>query len=158
MPCFSSKVFCTWLHFRNATKIEVHWEKKSLEVKMSLKVFQTHFDLKNHRLASSSRRELLVVWVDIFDHWIRFHWWEHHPLELCWQRTVSLVTCRLMARALSPGPRLLHMDQARKRNLRAALSWAAFALEVPWALIVLVKTSYWLRTQQNQALFYPGCV
>ncbi len=51
------------------------------------------------RVASISRRELLVVWVEIFDHWIKSHWWEHPPLELCCQRTVSLATCRLMARA-----------------------------------------------------------
>lgn len=158
MPCFGSKVFCTWLHFRNATKSDVHWKKRWVWIGQDeFESLPKAFHSKNHRVASSSRRGLLVIWVDMFDYWIKSHWWEH-PLELCWQRTVSLATCRLMARALSPGPHLLHKDQARKRNLRAALSWAAFALEVPWALIVLVKTSYWLRTQQNRAPFYPSCV
>ncbi len=147
MPCFSSKVFRTWLHFRNATKSEKNCLNRSRWVWKSSKSTSLH--------TTSQSRVHLKAWAS------GGLGWDFWPLDQIPLMRTSSSRALLTENGL-PGdmqadgarPHLLHVDQARTRNLRADLSWAAFAWEVPWALIVLVKT----ENATESSTLCPGCV
>lgn len=131
LPCFISKVFVIGFNPNTLQKRDVHWDKRrawicqdeiirvSLQKITFFKISYRCVQLRAWASGDFPDRS----WVDIFEHWIKSHWWEHslssdkeqspwrHP---GWSRALSL--------SLSRPPTPFHMDHTHAHTKPARRS------------------------------------